>query len=103
MGFEKGKEKTGGKQKGTRNKKTEQWESFSEYCLNGGLEKFKIELNRLEKSQFVNAFLTLLEFHKPKLARTVDKEGEDTIPSKITIEVIHSGPDVSTNEKDVDV
>lgn len=68
--FQKGKEKTGGRTKGAGNKKTEQWEQFSEYCLNGGLERFKQELNTLDGEKYVNAFLSLLEYHKPKLART---------------------------------
>lgn len=62
--------KFAGSRKGIPNKKTAQWETFSEYCLNGGLERFEHELNTLEGKDFVNAFTTLLEFHKPKLART---------------------------------
>lgn len=65
--FEKGNP---GKPKGARNGKTEQWEKFSEYCLNGGLERFEQELNSLKGEKYVNAFVSLLEFHKPKLART---------------------------------
>ncbi len=65
--FEKGNK---GKPKGAVNKRTVQWEAFSEYCLNGGLQRFEQELNALEGKDFVNAFTTLLEFHKPKLART---------------------------------
>ena len=70
MPFEKGHKKIGGRKEGSTNKKTAQWEVFSEYCLNGGLERFEQELNSLEGKQFVDAFLTLLEYHKPKLART---------------------------------
>ncbi|HET6224649.1 MAG TPA: hypothetical protein VFF27_00125 [Bacteroidia bacterium] len=103
MPFEKGHEKTGGKEKGSKNKKTELWEEFSSYCLEGGLEKFKVELGKLDKAAYVKAFLTLLEFHKPKLARIVDKEGEDVIPSTITIEIVHSGPKIATSEKEADV
>jgi hypothetical protein len=101
--FEKGNTEGKGRGKGTPNKKTETWEAFSSYCLEGGLEKFKTELKRLEKKDYVNAFLTLLEFHKPKLARTVDKEGDDVIPQNITIEIIHSGPKIATSEKEADV
>lgn len=62
--------KFAGNRKGTPNKRTEQWETFTEYCLNGGLERFERELNTLEGKDYVNAFTALLEFHKPKLART---------------------------------
>lgn len=65
--FKKGE---GGRSKGSRNTKTEQWEIFADYCLNGGLERFQQELNSLKGEKYVNAFIGLLEFHKPKLART---------------------------------
>lgn len=62
--------KFAGSRKGIPNKKTEQWEAFVAYCMNGGLEKFQEELDKLEGKEYVNAFTNLLEFHKPKLART---------------------------------
>lgn len=79
MKFSEGHKKVGGRKKGTPNKKTEQWEKFSEYCLQGGLEKFEQELNKLEGKQYVDAFLTILEFHKPKLSRTTLEGGENPI------------------------
>ena len=83
MKFEKGN-KLGGRKEGSLNKKTEQWEIFAEYCMNGGLERFERELNTLEGKDFVNSFLSLLEYHKHKLARTdVNTTGETKI--KITI------------------
>lgn len=76
--------KFAGNRKGIPNKKTVQWEAFSEYCLNGGLKRFEQELNSLEGKDYVNAFTALLEFHKPKLARTETKhEGE--IETKILV------------------
>lgn len=79
--------KHAGSRKGIPNKKTAQWEAFSEYCLNGGLERFERELNTLKGKDYVNAFITLLEFHKPKLARTEMKhEGEVT--QKVEIQII---------------
>jgi hypothetical protein len=92
-----------GRPKGKPNTKTENWEKFSQYCLEGGLDKFKTELNSLTGKNYVQAFLTLLEFHKPKLARTVDKDGDDVIPSDITISIVHSGPKIATSEKEADV
>lgn len=102
--FKEGNTEGKGRPKGKPNSKTETWNTFAEYCLDGGLERFKNELDRLEKKDYVTAFLTILEFLKPKLARAVDKDGEDAaIPSKVTIEIIPSGPKISTSEKDVDV
>lgn len=59
-----------GKVPGTVTQKTKTWTTFADYCMNGGLEKFKKEFEGLKGKQFVDAFLTLLEYHKPKLQRT---------------------------------
>jgi hypothetical protein len=76
--------KFAGSRKGIPNKKTEQWEAFSEYCLNSGLEKFKEELDKLEGKQFADTFLAILEYHKPKLARSdVNHSGDVTITPPI--------------------
>jgi hypothetical protein len=82
MPFKKGdkKPKSAGRVKGTPNKRTEKWEDFVEYCLNGGLEKFQEELSKLEGEKYVNAFTNLIEYHKPKLARSdVNHSGDITI------------------------
>ena len=74
----KGKKYGGGSRKGIPNKRTQQWEMFTEYCLSGGLEKFQQELNTLQGDKFVNAYLQLLEYHKPKRAR-VDENGDSSM------------------------
>jgi hypothetical protein len=58
-----------GRPVGAKSKKTLQWEQFAEYCMTEGLEKFSTELNRLEKKEYVTAFLNLLDYFKPKLSR----------------------------------
>jgi hypothetical protein len=79
--FKKGQSgNTKGKPKGTLNSKTEQWEIFADYCLNGGLEKFQKEMDSLKGKQFTDALTAILEFHKPKLARSdVNHSGDITI------------------------
>jgi len=82
MAAKQGHKKEGGRVKGTPNKKTEQWEAFSAYCLNGGLQKFEEELNKLKGKDYVIAFSNLLEFHKPKLTRSTiigDKDSPVTV------------------------
>lgn len=70
MPFKKGQSgNPDGKAKGTKSKKTETWEVFSQYCLTGGLDKFKKELDSLTGKDYVNSYLSLLEYHKPKLSR----------------------------------
>ncbi len=80
-----GKQEGAGRPSGAKNKKTIQWETFSKYCLEGGLVKFKAELNTLEGRDYVESFLKLLEFHKPKLSRSqlTGGEGQDRIVFEI--------------------
>lgn len=59
---------------GAKSKKTLQWEYFAEYCLSEGLNKFRQELAKLEKKDYVNAYLNLMEFFKPKLSRLSKEE-----------------------------
>ncbi len=70
---------------GSKNSKTEEWEIFRMHCLSGGLKKFQEELGKLEKRDYVESFIKLLEFHKPKLART-DGTIETVIKQSLTKE-----------------
>ena len=61
--------KNHGSRKGIPNKRTKQWNLFAEQAMNGGLEKFEQEMNKLEGEQYVQIFIKLLEFFKPRLSR----------------------------------
>lgn len=97
--------KTGGRKKGAPNTKTAQWETFSRYCLEGGLKKFRQELDKLEGKDYVHAFTDLLEFHKPKLARSdssvdLTTKGDKLEPASVTINyIVPSGDNPTTNTK----
>ena len=85
--FKKGDPKIAGRKKGTPNKKTAQWENFVEYCMNSGLEKFQQEMDKLQGKAFTDTFINLIEYHKPKLARTeLTGDGGNAIEIKITRE-----------------
>jgi hypothetical protein len=88
--FTKGNKIATGRPKGVMNKRTSQWETFSEYLLNGGLVRFQEELDKLKGKDYTNTVIALLEYHKPKLARTeiTGNEGEELIPKTITIEIV---------------
>lgn len=73
MPFEKGKQKTGGRKKGAANKKTALLDAFAQTVCEGGVEKFKTELKKLKGKQYVDAYLMLFEYVKPKLSRTEAK------------------------------
>lgn len=75
----KGHKKVGGKAKGSKNKSTLILNTFAQTIVEGGMEKFRDELEKLKGRDYVNAFTTFFEYVKPKLARTelVGKEGKE--------------------------
>lgn len=84
MGFKKGQvTNPKGRPEGAVNKRTAQWEVFSEYMLNEGLAKFQQEVNKLQGKEFVIAMTNLMDFFKPKMNRTThDGEITNTIVVK---------------------
>lgn len=62
--------KTGGRQKGSVNKKTQLLEGFAVSVTAGGMDKFLRELKKLEGKQYVDSYLSVYEYVRPKLART---------------------------------
>ena len=58
--------------------KREEWERFHDMALTGGLKELQERMYRLNDKDYVWAFLSMLEFHKPKLNRRVDENGNDT-------------------------
>lgn len=69
MAFKKGKHKTGGRAAGAKNKKTLIIDSFAKTICDGGMDKFEQELKKLSGKDYVNAYLQLFEYVKPKLSR----------------------------------
>ena len=88
--------KTGnkGKQLGTRAVKTllkekvglTTWETMGEWLLNEGLDRYKIEMEKLKGKDYVFAHNTLVEYFKPKLNRTTH-EGTINTNTHITVEL----------------
>jgi hypothetical protein len=80
MPFKKGKSgNLKGKPKGVKSSKSLILESFTEAIVEGGIEKFQIELNKLTGKDYVSTYLALLEYVKPKLARQEIKQEGATI------------------------
>lgn len=77
MPFERGKNKTGGRQKGTVNRSTavarqfgvQGWADLQGYMEGRGLQRCISELEGLDGKDFVDAYGKISEFVKPKLAR----------------------------------
>jgi hypothetical protein len=72
-----------GKPKGTKHQKTIQWEQLRDSLtgeLSGKFNEIMVDWANGDDEQreaFVNAFIRIMEFHKPKLARTaLSNEGD---------------------------
>lgn len=70
MPFQKGKPKTGGRQKGTANAVTADLRQRIQDLLNAQFDNISADLDDLEPKERVNAWIRLLEFALPKLQRT---------------------------------
>lgn len=68
--FEKGNP---GKPKGVLNKKTMILETFCQDIIEGGIDRFNAAMNELAEKKpekYIDAYMQLLEYVKPKLARS---------------------------------
>lgn len=74
--------KTGGKVKGSINQKTKQWEALGEAIVTTHAERFNSILASSDDENFQKYFTMILEYFKPKQART-EVTGE--IDSKVII------------------
>lgn len=70
MPFTKGHKKIAGKKSGSRNKKTLVLDSFAKAVIDGGMDKFQTEIKKLKGKDYINAYLALFEYVKPKLSRS---------------------------------
>lgn len=70
MPFVKGQSKTGGKTKGSINAKTRQWEQLGEAIVSQHTERFNSILSKCDDDTFLDNYLSVLEYFKPKLNRT---------------------------------
>lgn len=59
-----------GKPKGAVSEKTKFWNELKDWMIEGGADKFKEEMGKLQGKDFIHAYNNALEYFKPKLART---------------------------------
>src|SRR5271163_2710843 len=59
----------GGRKKGSASKKTEILKKFTSDILNGGRQKFMVEMRKLEGKAYIDAYLALMEYSLPKMSR----------------------------------
>jgi hypothetical protein len=99
MPYKKGNPKMGGRVKGTKNKKTVLLENFATSICKNGVKKFKTELNKLTGKPYVDAYLAIFEYVRPKLARS-EITGKDGQEIKV-VEIIKSNVDYSKLPEDI--
>jgi hypothetical protein len=87
--------KTGGRQAGTPNKKTEEWEAFGRAVIDGNLDRIQEYMQTLEGEKLLDSWLKVVEYFRPKQART---EIVDDSEKKLIIE-IDRGESQSTFEE----
>ena len=80
MARPKGKPKTGGKKKGSLNKKSEQWLELGDSIVTIHSGRFNEVLSSMDDEKFADNFLKVLSYFKPQLARTeVKSENDNTV------------------------
>jgi len=77
-GFQKGEPKKGGKQKGSKNRKTIEWEEFGRELLEFGLPRAMNIMKNSTDRNFMFYFGDLIEYFKPKLSRA-ENNNNDTL------------------------
>ncbi len=83
MSFEKGREKTGGRQKGSSNKATSKVRDSFTKLLEDNLEQLKEDFKELEPKDRIKLFLDLSKYVVPQLKQTdiTSNGGQLTIPT----------------------
>lgn len=59
-----------GRKKGSKNKRTLHWQEMGEYIVTEGVERYVEILKKLPDKEFQDRFESIVEYFKPKLART---------------------------------
>jgi len=83
MAAPKGNTYSTGRPKGAKNVKTQQWEAIGEFLVQQGSERMLNYLNSCDDKEYSETFLRILEYFKPKLART-DTNVSGDVNLKIT-------------------
>jgi len=71
MGLKKGQTNNpNGRKKGSKNKRTIEWEQLGEFITAEGAKRAAKIMMECEDEQFMNHYKSMLEYFKPKQART---------------------------------
>jgi hypothetical protein len=75
-----------GKPKGAVSLKTRGWQLLSETITTELTDKFMQEMSKLDGQQYINAYLNVLEFFRPRLSR-VESKVENTNVEQVVINI----------------
>ena len=78
----------GFKPKGAVSEKVKAWENLGEFITESGADRVKTILASCEPEDFIKYYTILLEYFKPKLARSESKV-ESKIEGQLTLNVIN--------------
>jgi len=78
MPFKEGNNLGKGRPKGAKNVKTDQWDNMGEYLITQGAAKYINILKQTKGKEYLERFEKILEYFKPKQARTLfgDEDGK---------------------------
>lgn len=97
MAFEKGKSgNPQGREAGSKNKRTEEWEDFGRLLLTKNAARASRVLDDTEDEKFIDLYIRLLEFFKPKMNRTTieDNEGKNPFAGLMKVQIVKSQSDI---------
>jgi len=75
-----------GKPKGTKAKRTIQWEQLGEFITQSGAERAVKVLKSLQDDEFLDQYNKLLNYFKPKISYNINSETKE-LPDSVTFKV----------------
>ena len=89
-----------GRPKGSKNEKTEQWEKLSDSIVGKCAERFEQELFALDGKDFVQMYIQVLNYFKPKYQSTELKgEQNNTVTVVYESEPIQAASETGTDKE----
>lgn len=98
--FKEGRKKTGGRKKGSKNKKTEVANAFVRYLLGKGYDDWDDIWAELKAREKADVMMKGLEYEIPKQARV---ENTNKLPSSVTINFIPATPERLAEQNTIDI
>ena len=84
--YKKGTSGGPGKPRGSKNKKTQQWEALGKYLTEEGADRYLQILMATDDKKFMTHYHALLEYFKPRLNRTALTDGDgDSIKFEVVV------------------